>query len=226
MVLGCLSRSFDTFSIQGCHLLWPDFPDRSDRYQITPEHAGAYSRKIPRPRICNASRLSHTCGLGWTPFARRYSGYHCYFLFLRLLRCFSSPGSLLNPMDSGWDDMGLTMPGFPIRKSPDLRLFRNSPKLIAAYHVLHRLLAPRHPPSALISLTTILMAKRLAYYSLKILKLCSLLDAIQFSKNQPTDVNLLPKKRSNNLSSAFQRTTFIDPSKSISKYRLYFVSFL
>ena len=27
------------------------------------------------------------------------------------------------------------------------------------------------------------MAKRLAYYSLKILKLCSLLDAIQFSKN-------------------------------------------
>ena len=28
-----------------------------------------------------------------------------------------------------------------------------SPKLIAAYHVLHRLLAPRHPPYALTSLT-------------------------------------------------------------------------
>ena len=27
-----------------------------------------------------------------------------------------------------------------------------SPKLIAAYHVLHRLLAPRHPPYALNSL--------------------------------------------------------------------------
>ena len=26
----------------------------------------------------------------------------------------------------------------------------NSPKLIAAYHVLHRLLVPRHPPYALI----------------------------------------------------------------------------
>ena len=25
----------------------------------------------------------------------------------------------------------------------------NSPKLIAAYHVLHRLLTPRHPPNAL-----------------------------------------------------------------------------
>ena len=29
-----------------------------------------------------------------------------------------------------------------------------SPKLIAAYHVLHRLLAPRHPPYAFCSLTT------------------------------------------------------------------------
>ena len=29
---------------------------------------------------------------------------------------------------------------------------RSSPKLIAAYHVLHRLLAPRHPSNALISL--------------------------------------------------------------------------
>ena len=31
-------------------------------------------------------------GLGWSPFARRYSGSRCFFLFLRLLRCFSSPG--------------------------------------------------------------------------------------------------------------------------------------
>ena len=33
-------------------------------------------------------------GLGSSPFARRYSGNRCFFLFLRLLRCFSSPGSL------------------------------------------------------------------------------------------------------------------------------------
>jgi hypothetical protein len=43
--------------------------------------------------------------------------------------------------------------GFPIRKSPDLSLFSGSPRLIAAYHVLHRLLTPRHPPYALSSLT-------------------------------------------------------------------------
>ena len=31
-------------------------------------------------------------GLGSVPFARRYLGYHNCFLFLRVLRCFSSPG--------------------------------------------------------------------------------------------------------------------------------------
>ena len=36
-------------------------------------------------------------GLGSSPFARRYSGNHCCFLFLRVLRCFSSPRSSLIP---------------------------------------------------------------------------------------------------------------------------------
>ena len=43
--------------------------------------------------------------------------------------------------------------GFPIRKSRDQRLVSTSPALIAAAHVLHRLLAPRHPPCALRLLT-------------------------------------------------------------------------
>ena len=34
-------------------------------------------------------------GLGSFPFARHYSGNHCYFLFLCLLRCFSSAGLLI-----------------------------------------------------------------------------------------------------------------------------------
>ena len=37
------------------------------------------------------------CGLGSSPFARRYLGNRCFFLFLRVLRCFSSPGYLLYP---------------------------------------------------------------------------------------------------------------------------------
>ena len=39
-------------------------------------------------------------GLGSFPFARRYSGNRSFFLFLRVLRCFSSPGSLVYTMDS------------------------------------------------------------------------------------------------------------------------------
>ena len=38
-------------------------------------------------------------GLGSFPFARRYLGNHCYFLFLRVLRCFSSPRSPLTLSD-------------------------------------------------------------------------------------------------------------------------------
>jgi hypothetical protein len=57
-------------------------------------------------------------------------------------------------MNSRRDDTGLAVPGCPIRKSPDQRLLSGSPKLIAASHVLRRLLAPRHSPCALSSLTT------------------------------------------------------------------------
>ena len=41
-----------------------------------------------------------THGLGSSVFARHYSRNRFYFLFLRVLRCFSSPGSPCIPMDS------------------------------------------------------------------------------------------------------------------------------
>ena len=62
---------------------------------------------------------------------------------------------LMSLFYSEHDDTVLAVPGYPIRKSPDQRMFSSSPRLIAAGHVLHRRLAPRHPPSALSSLTTI-----------------------------------------------------------------------
>ena len=57
-----------------------------------------------------------------------------------------------------YSDYGVTVlsvTGFPIQKSPDQSLFSNSPKLIAAFHVFHRFLTPRHPPFVLYSLATI-----------------------------------------------------------------------
>ena len=48
--------------------------------------------------------VDKSSGLGSFPFARRYSGNRCFFLFLALLRCFSSGGSLHTAMYSLYDD--------------------------------------------------------------------------------------------------------------------------
>jgi len=48
-------------------------------------------------------------GLGSSGFARRYSRYRCFFLFLSLLRCFSSGGSPPHLMDWGADPWRLSM---------------------------------------------------------------------------------------------------------------------
>ena len=47
----------------------------------------------------------------------------------------------------------MTPAGFPHSDIPGSKSVCDSPRLIAAYHVLHRLLVPRHPPCALSSLT-------------------------------------------------------------------------
>ena len=52
------------------------------------------SRKLPQPRLRNPCRVSHTNGLASSSFARHYSRNHYCFLFLRVLRCFTSPRSL------------------------------------------------------------------------------------------------------------------------------------
>src|SRR5438309_11479919 len=52
-------------------------------------------------------------------------------------------------MYSGESTRALPRVGFPIRRSRDRRLVSTSSGLIAAAHVLRRLLAPRHPPCAL-----------------------------------------------------------------------------
>ena len=54
-------------------------------------------------------------GLGSSGFARRYSRNRCFFLFLRLLRCFSSPGSPPYVMDWRMDTGGLLQWVSPFR---------------------------------------------------------------------------------------------------------------
>ena len=80
-------------------------------------------------------------GLGSFPFARRYSGNRCFFLFLRVLRCFSSPGSLHTPMDSVHDDRSSSCRVPPFRH-PRLNGYLLLP---AAFRSLSR---PSSAPSA------------------------------------------------------------------------------
>ena len=77
---------------------------------------------------------THT-GLGSSHFARRYSGNRCFFLFLRVLRCFSSPGSLHTPMYSVHDDGGLLRQVSPFRN----RWVNGYLLLTIAYRSLSRL---------------------------------------------------------------------------------------
>ena len=76
----------------------------------------------------------------------------CCFLFLRLLRCFSSPGSL-HKLCIGLRILEVCSSRFPHSEISGSKDICSSPKLFAAYHVFHRLLVPRHPPYALISIT-------------------------------------------------------------------------
>ena len=84
-------------------------------------------------------------GLGCSPFARHYLGNHFCFLFLPVLRCFSSRGS---PPCLAWMT-GRQPAGLPHSEIPGSKVVCTSPRLIAAYHVFRRLPEPRHPPCAL-----------------------------------------------------------------------------
>src|SRR3954470_15868629 len=113
-------------------------------------------------------------------------GIIIYFLFLRILRCFSSPGSLLDKFCL--DITTLLVMGCPIWKSLDLSLLSNSPKLIAGYHVLLRLLVPRHPP-----------------YTLNNLLFCKIYICVQFSKKERIKIYLSKLSRKEIILLIFQK---------------------
>ena len=92
-------------------------------------------------------------GLGSFPFARRYLGNRSFFLFLRVLRCFSSPRSLLYAYRFSAGYRPITTGGFPHSDICGLTDICSSPQLFAACHVLLRRPVPRHPPCALSCLT-------------------------------------------------------------------------
>ena len=78
------------FHVRGFHPLWLAFPGHSVN------ELAHLLRSLTRP--CSHGRL------GSFHFARRYFGNRVFFLFLALLRCFSSGGSRRMAMDLPYDD--------------------------------------------------------------------------------------------------------------------------
>src|SRR3954447_4615161 len=66
-------------------------------------------------------------------------------------------------MNSGAGDTTQLVPGSPIRTPWDHSSVDSSPRPIAASHVLHRLLVPRHSPCALSNLTTKMLASTVQF---------------------------------------------------------------
>ena len=96
----------------------------------------------PATPVTQRLQAWHVTGLGSTPFAHHYLGHLLRFLFLRLLRCFTSPGC--RPLRAH----GLLHAGFPIQISADQRMLappRGFSQLAASFIGIWRQGIPRVP---------------------------------------------------------------------------------
>ena len=105
----------------------------------------------PTSRSHNPGR-TYSSGLGCSDFARRYSRNRYCFLFLQILRCFSSLGIASHAYVFSMGFRRFPGEGFPHSEIPGSTVVCTFPRLIAACRVLHRLPVPRHPPYALSNL--------------------------------------------------------------------------
>ena len=143
------------FRIRGSHPLWPAFPCRSSSFQS--RDAGPYPGKPCGPPVWPLPlSLATTRGISVDVFSSPYLDVSVQAVPFRNL----------------WIQLRMTelwSVGFPHSEiSGSMRMCR-SPKLIAACHVLRRLLMPRHSPCALSSLTSRPIAETL------VLELCRLI---------------------------------------------------
>ena len=98
-----------------------------------------------RVAVLQPRRNRNPDGLGCSPFARHYWGNHVLFSLPPGTKMFQFPGfaSCIGRI------AGLQPAGLPHSEIRGSRVACTYPRLIAACHVFHRLLEPRHPPYAL-----------------------------------------------------------------------------
>jgi hypothetical protein len=119
--------------LPGCHRLWRAVPGRFGL-------ASCSHVAVPQPRMCKHTRFG---------LARFRSPLLSGSRLLSLppgTEMFQFPG-LASRACARDDDLAAA--GLPHSEILGSQLVCSSPRLIAAYHVLHRLSVPRHPPCAL-----------------------------------------------------------------------------
>jgi hypothetical protein len=145
VVLRNLSSEPAQFHLRGYHPLWPTFPGRSITVLV------AHSPALRPDRPYNPDVHAHRFGL----FRVRSPllAESLLFSFPAGTEMVHFPALPSRSYEFRPRYGGMTHRGFPHSDIPGSTLVCSFPRLIAAYRVLHRLLAPRHSPYALSSLT-------------------------------------------------------------------------
>ena len=135
-----------------CHRLWSAFPGRSTDGRFS-DFVAEQQLHVSRLTTPATQRLPAITRVGFDLFPFRSPLLRESFLFLGVLRCFSSPGALLAPYVFRCGSSGLILMGFPHSEISGSTFATNFPELFAGNRVLLRHQSPRHPPCALCSLT-------------------------------------------------------------------------
>ncbi len=125
--------------IRGCHPLWPIFPDRSGH---------SFGSAGPRS-------LATTSGVSVDFLSSGYLDVSVPRVRFFNPMCSGQRYLVMPTVDIRKDNNSKHSGGFPHSEIHGSKPILSSPWLIAEYHVLHRLLLPRHPPNALIALDLI-----------------------------------------------------------------------
>ena len=129
-----------TLLLQGSHLLWPRFP------------AGSPNRRIDNSTYAVLQPPSINTGVWAVPISLAATFGISVIYFPPGTEMVHFPGLAHTDLCIQSAVTRVHLAGFPHSEIPGSKPACGSPGLIAACHVLHRLLAPRHPPYALSSL--------------------------------------------------------------------------
>ena len=133
---------FVIFRLQDCHLLRFGFPTNSTILQICDSN-----KKVLQPQ--------NEFWFGLFPFRSPLLRKSIFLSLPPVTKMFQFTGLLLYTYEFSAQYLGITLGEFPHSEISGSKHTYCSPKHIVVRHVLHLLLVPRHPPSALSNLITI-----------------------------------------------------------------------